>query len=264
MNESRIDNLLRETLADTAKPLKAPDALKTRIKFALNSPEAQKPQRKRVFGKSLAVILAVAAITVTGAVAGSGIVNSVSSHTYHDKAWKDFSDTAAYAEQYVPEAKYVEAFENGYEFESGNTSTSSKNDENNVSLGTFTDLMLIYKKDGTSLMFEAGPVQDDLVYDSEFDTVKNTEGVDVHYREMFCIYLPPDGSVKPTDEEQERADKGEINIGYGSETREEQTYYSAHWTENGIAYRISTYDPAELTEDDFYEMAAEIIKCANG
>ncbi len=257
MNESRIDNLLRETLCETAKPLKAPDGLKAKIKFAANTNTSAKP--KPFFGKKLAAVIIVAAVAVTGAVAGSGVV-SISSHTYHDKAWKAFNETEAYAEMYVPDAKYVESFENGYKFASGNTSTASKDDATGNSLGTFTDLYLTYEKDGADIYFEAGPVQDDLTYGSIFDTVKNIGDVEVHYRELFNIFLPPDESVKPTEEEQKRFENGEINIAYGTETREEKTYYTVRWIENDIAYTISCFDPAGLTEDDFFNMAAEVIQ----
>lgn len=214
---------------------------------------------ERKWTKRLVAIAAVAAISVTAAVAGSGVA-SISSHTYHDKAWKEFDQTASYAEQYVPDAKFVETFSNGYTFQQGNTSTASKNDENGISLGTFTDLYLVYQKNGAQLYLEAGPVQEDLSYESEFDTVRTIADVEVRYRAMDCIYLPPDGSIKPTAEEQAKADAGEINIGYGSETREEMTYYAVKWIDNGIYYTISTYDPAGLTEDDFFQMAEELMQ----
>ncbi len=260
MNESRIDNLLKETLQETAKPLKAPDDLKAKIRFAANANPSAKP--KPFFGKKLAAAVIVAAVAVTGAVAGSGVV-SITSHTYHDKAWKAFNETEAYAEMYVPDAKYVESFENGYKFASGNTSTASKDDATGNSLGTFTDLYLIYEKDGSDIYFEAGPVQDEITYDSIFDTVKNIEGVDVHYRNLLSIYLPPDGSEMPTEEEQKRFENGEINIAYGTETREEKTYHTVRWIENDIAYDISCFDTADLTEDDFFNMAAEVIGAEN-
>jgi len=261
MTDMNLDRTIRETLNETAKNLSAPDSLGTRVKFAVNNSE--RPKRRGNWGKRLVAACIVAAVGVTGAIAGSGVV-SLSSHTYHDKAWKSFSDTASYAEQYVPEAKYIESFSNGYTFQKGNTSTVSKNDENYHSLGTYTDLFLIYGKDGKSVFFEAGPVQEDLSYESEFGTVRKVGDIDVRYREMFSIYLPPDGSIKPTAEEQAKFDAGEINIGYGTETREEMTYYAVKWVENGISYDISTYEPGELTEDDFFQMASEIINSNAG
>ncbi len=257
MSDFNFDRAIRDTLNETAKGLEAPESLGARVKFAVKNNE--RPQKHiRGWGKRLVAVCAVAAIAVTGAIAGGGVM-SISSHSYHDKAWKNFDETASYAEQYVKDAKYLESFTNGYTFKKGNTETSSKNDENGNSLGLFTGLMLNYEKDGATLLFNAEPVQEELIYTSEYDTVRTIDDVDVSYREMFCIYLPPDGSEKPTAEEQAKFDAGEINIGYGSETREEMTYYAVKWVEDGIHYNISTYDPAGLTEDDFFQMASEVI-----
>ncbi len=257
MSDFNFDRAIRDTLNETAKGLEAPEALGARVKFAVKNNERPKTH-VRGWSKRLVAACAVAAIAVTGAIAGGGVM-SVSSHSYHDKAWKDFDETASYAEQYVKDAKYLESFTNGYTFEKGNTDTCSKNDENGNSLGLFTGIMLSYEKDGAALLFDAEPVQEEFNYSSEYDTVRTIDDVDVSYREMFCIYLPPDGSEKPTAEEQAKFDAGEINIGYGSETREEQTYYVVRWVEDGISYNIGTYDPADLTEDDFFQMASEVI-----
>ncbi len=257
-NDINFDRAVKETLNESVKYLDAPDSLKTRVQFAVRN-DARPRARGHNWGKKLVAALAVAAVAATGAVAASGIVASVSSHTYRDKGWKSFSDTEAYVEQYVPDMKYLESFSNGYEFDSGCTNTASKNDENGVSLGIFTDISLVYEKDGKEFFFEAGPVQDDLTYASDFDTVRNVDGIEMRYRELFGIYLPPDGSIKPTPEEQARYEAGEINIAYGSEEREEQTYYSVKWIEDGIVYSIATFDPGDLTEDDFFDMAQEVV-----
>lgn len=253
-SESYLNEAIREMLKTCANDLTAPARLDTRIQFALNQP---KPRRRKWFKRAIAT-LAVASLAVTGAWAG-GRAFSVSSHTYRDKAWKDFDQTASYAEQIEGNVKYLESFTNGYTFQEGNTQTSRINDADDNIISTFTDLFLMYGKDGNDLFFEVGPVQEDLEYISPFDKVREINGVEVRYREMFNIFLPPDGSVKPTEEEQAKADAGEINIGYGSDTREEKTYYTVKWIEGDLAYDISAFDVTDLTEDDFFQMASEVI-----
>lgn len=257
MDEKNLDRMIRDTLKSCAEGIDAPETLGVRVKFAVNAP-APAPRRRPVWMKRAVAVLAVAALAAGGALA-AGRVASISSHTYHDKAWATFVETERYAKKIAPEMKYPEAFSNGYSFMEGNTETASKNDEDGNSLGLFTDLYLTYGKDGKTLYFEAGPTQDDLTYTSPFDTVRNVGDVDVRYRAMENIFLPPDGSELPTEEEQAKADAGEINIGYGTETREEKTFYSVKWEEDGIQYSISTFDPGELTEEDFFQMAAEVI-----
>jgi len=264
MNENNFDQLLRSTLHDSADHLSAPDYLKTRIENTVTNMNhnmegnTMKKVLNPTWKKRFVVLAAVAAISITGAVAG-GRVASITSHTWRDQAWKDFNETASMAEKYVPDVKYVKDFDNGFTFTEGNTNTQQTADASGNAINTFTGLFLTYQKDGATLNFDAEPVQDGVQYASEFDTVQTVGDIEVRYRAMKCIYLPPDGSIKPTAEEQAKADAGEINIGYGTETREDMVYYSVKWIENDISYSLSTYDAGDLTEADFFEMASEII-----
>lgn len=263
MNEKNFDQLLRSTLHNNADHLSAPDDLKTRIENMMtNTNNMEGNNMKKVLNtkwkKRFVVVAAVAAISVTGAFAG-GRVASVSSHSWNDRAWKEFNETVSMAEKYVPDVKYIKDFDNGFTFMEGNTDTQQSKDASGNVINTFTGLMLKYEKDGATLFLNAEPIQPDFEYTSEFDTVKNIGDIEVHYRAMKCIFLPPDGSIKPTEEEQALFDTGEINIAYGTETREEKVFYSVRWLENDLSYSIATYDVGDLTEADFFQMADEII-----
>lgn len=261
MNEKNFDQLLRSTLHDNADHLSAPDHLKARIEANLNH-NMEGNHMNKIFNskwkKRFVVLGAVAAISITGAFAG-GRVASISSHSYRDQAWKEFDKTASMAEKYLPDAKYVEDFDNGFTFTEGNTRGEQTADDSGNVINTYTGLDLRYEKNGIHMFLNVDPVQDGVGYTSEFDTVKTIGDTEVRYRAMECIYLPPDGSIQPTAEEQAKAKTGEINIGYGTETREDKVFYNVKWIENGLAYNLSSYDAEDLTEADFFEMASEII-----
>ncbi|BFL40911.1 hypothetical protein H8S45_12965 [Agathobaculum sp. NSJ-28] len=259
MDEMKMDRTIRETMKQCAEGLEAPDKLKTRIDFALKSGAPAELRRRPKWGKRLAAVCLVAAVAVTGAVAGSGVV-SWGSSTRLDKNWTDFEKTAAYVQENIAGAKYVESFSNGFVFEKGNESTTDKRDENNHTLGSFTGIQLDYEQDGVKLTLAFDPVQEEGEYTSPYDTVRTVAGTEVHYREMKGIYLPADGNSQPTAEEQAAFDRGEINIAYGSDEREEKVFYRVSWIEGDIAYSIYTFDPGSLTMDDFFQMAQEVIE----
>ena len=258
MDEMKMEREMQTMLHQCAEGLEAPDELKTRIDFALKN-GGQTRKVRHPFAKRLAAVALVAAVAVTGAVAGSGVKGWYSS-TWLDQNWKDFSQTAAYVQEHVPGAKYVESFSNGYTFDKGYEDTVAKRDESGNTLGSFTGILLDYEKDGAQVTLDASPVQEEGQYTSPYDTVRTVGETEVHYRAMKSITLPPDGSIQPTAEEQAAFERGEINIAYGSSAREEDTFYSVSWIENDISYSIYTMEPCGLTEDDFFQMAREIIE----
>lgn len=257
MDEMKMDREMQEMLHQCAQGLEAPDKLKTRIDFALKSDEAPRKVR-RPFAKRLAAVALVAAVAITGAMAGSGVVGWYSS-TWLDQNWTDFAQTAEYVQEHVPGAKYVESFSNGYVFAKGYEDTVDKRDESGNTLGSFTGVLLNYEKAGATLTVETEPVQEEGQYASPYDVVRMVGDTQVHYRAMKDIALPADGSIQPTEAEQAAFERGEINIAYGSSVREENTFYRVSWIEDAIAYSIYTFDPADLAEDDFFQMAQEII-----
>ena len=136
MDELKMERTIRETLKNSAEGLEAPDRLKTRIDFALRSGETQVPVRRRPkWGKKLAAVCLVAALAVTGAVAGSGVVGWYSS-TMLNQNWTDFAETAEYVQEHVPGAKYVASFSNGYTFDKGYEDTVDKRDDSGNTLGS--------------------------------------------------------------------------------------------------------------------------------
>lgn len=260
MDEMKLDRVIRETMHGCADGLEAPDKLKTRVDFALKSGVKPARSKMRTWKRTAVALCAALAVVVVGAFA-SGQITSWGTSLRLDKNWTDFDKTASFAEKHVPDMKYVESFSNGYAFQKGWEDTVDKRDDANNTLESFTGLRLKYGKEDASVSLEAAPVQADGVYVSPFDTVREIDGIEVHYREMLEIFLPADGSIRPTAEEQAKCDAGEINIAYGTDQREQDTFYSVRWIEDGMSYMIyaTNSDVGSLTADDFFAMAAEVI-----
>lgn len=220
--------------------------------------------RARTWRRTAIVLCAVLAIAVTGAVAGvigSGKVAYLASSLRWNASWTDFNKTEQYAERNVPGMKYVESFSTGFTFYKGWENWTDKRDEADQTLESYPGIILGYQnEDGVKVSFDVDPVQTDMQYgENPFEETREIDGIPVGYRAMRSITLP--SGTKPTEEEQALFDSGEINIGWDAEdtAREESTFYRVSWVQDGNSYAIYTYQPGDLTKDDFFQMAAEVI-----
>lgn len=259
MDEMNLNRAVSETLHACGDGLKAPDKLKTRIDFAIKSGAPQPKRRMRSWKRNAVALCAVLAVAVGGAFAG-GKVASWSSNAFIYDGWTDFSKTAPAAQAISPDIKVVDNLLGEFRFVRGNSDATDKIDESGNTVGSFPELSLNYQNDkGATLFFDASPVQADGIYTDALDETREIGGVTVGYRAIPQIYLPGDGSEKPTAEEQAKKDAGEINIAYGTQTREEKTCYRVQWVEGDISYTILTFDENNWTADDFFEMAQSVI-----
>lgn len=87
---------------------------------------------------------------------------------------------------------------------------------------------------------------------------REVNGITLTYREIPTIHLPPTEDAKPTAEEQAAADRGEMFISYGSDTREDGMYHTIDWDEDGLHYAIASND-GDWTADDFFAAAEGVL-----
>lgn len=87
---------------------------------------------------------------------------------------------------------------------------------------------------------------------------REVNGITMTYREIPTIHLPPTEDAKPTAEEQAAADRGEMFISYGSDTREDGMYHTIDWDEDGLHYAIASND-GDWTADDFFAAAEDVL-----
>ena len=76
------------------------------------------------------------------------------------------------------------------------------------------------------------------------------------YRADQYLFVPPDYQV--SEEEQARADAGELFVSYGTDQVENQVIKGVTWTDGGISYSMITFD-SSLTPEEMVQMAGEVI-----
>lgn len=81
-------------------------------------------------------------------------------------------------------------------------------------------------------------------------------GITVMYRADQYLFVPPDYQV--SEEEQARADAGELFISYGTDQVENQVIKGVTWTDGGISYSMITFG-SSLTPEEMVQMAGEVI-----
>ena len=216
-------------------------------------------RRNRV--RRFAALLCAVLVAATSAVIAGGTPFGLQSSRRPKESWSDFGQTASYADKHVPGMKYVESFSTGYTFEKGFAYSTDVKDESWNTIGSYTSIYLHYRNGSQSINLHTETDRNSTapVSHPEWYRIRIINGIPVYYREWQTISLPSD--TQPTPEEEEKYNSGEININWDAQltSRTESIYYFIKWTENGIDYLLSTYYPGALTEDDFFQMAEEII-----
>lgn len=216
-------------------------------------------RRNRV--RRLAALLCAVLVAATSAAIAGGTPFGLQSSRRTKESWSDFGQTASYADKYVPGMKYVESFSTGYTFEKGIAYSTDVKDKSWNTIGSYTSIYLHYINGSQSINLhtETDRNSTEPASHPEWYRIRIINGIPVYYREWQTISLPSD--AQPTPEEEKKFNSGEININWDAQStsRTESTYCFIKWTESGIDYLLSTYYPGDLTEDDFFQMAEEII-----
>ena len=76
-----------------------------------------------------------------------------------------------------------------------------------------------------------------------------------YYLEDQYLFLPP--NEEPNAELMAAQDAGTLNISDGSDEREEKTYYSLWWNEDGQSFSLTGFD-VDMSAQEMVDMAAQI------
>lgn len=162
--------------------------------------------------------------------------------------------------------KYVESFDNGFKFKSSNYRNEELRGDTGNTIRKQKSADFYYTKDGSSdnqdININAEKISEEYFNSNETkEMAEMTEynGVKIYYR-SYKYKAVPDGYT-PTDEENAKIDKGELQIGYGdpdSEIIEKDTQY-VFWYEDGIGYSILNMDYDDITQEEMINMAKTII-----
>lgn len=154
-----------------------------------------------------------------------------------------------------------------FDFESFNYSNREGRDSKDNSVIKLRDLNFSYNRsddkkfsDKEILVVDSSKVSKELFENEGLDTKEKTDisGVSVYYKCDNYKFVTPD--YKPTDEENELVDKGELFISYGAAENYNSVSQSVIWydDESGIQYLILGIDVG-LEKEEMLKMAETII-----
>jgi hypothetical protein len=265
LNEN-IDKKIKECLIDKSDNASVPENMFFKIRNEILEEKDNKGvftmKHKLLRPKTVIIagmLIIATSVTCVAATNLSGIFGS-SSHLTEIKTFPS-KDKVKENVGFTP--KYVEAFKNGFKFNTFNYSNEERRDEKGAAVEKYKTADFDYIKEGSkkgqSLSMSAEKI-DQKYFDEE--TAKNVtsveyNGIKIEYTSSKYKSVPE--GYNPTEEEKELENKGLLQIGYGSDEIEVSQNQSVMWYEDGISYIILNMDYTELSKEDMINMAKEVI-----
>ena len=208
------------------------------------------------------VIAALIAVLMVGsAYAISGVAHSTGTHLMRDTGeFTSLSDLPKVEKTAGYPITAVEAFSNGYAFQSMVLGGEAVYDENNTVLKEYYGVTFTYTKPGTrDLTISVDPVLD-IPGTHEPPAPTGTRvigGVSVRFSRDHYKFVPEDYEKTEADLVAEEA--GHFYVSFGSDAMEEREIASADFTLDGVAYILMDMAADGNSEDTLYSMAADLI-----
>ncbi|NOW05249.1 hypothetical protein [Clostridium beijerinckii] len=267
LNEN-IDKKIKECLIDKSKSASVPENMFFKIRNEILKEKDDKGvfsmKHKLLRPKTIIIagmVIIATSVSVVAATNLSGIFGSTSLLT----EIKTFPNKDKVKENVGFTPKYVEAFKNGFKFNTFNYSNEERRDEKGIAVEKYKTAEFDYIKEGSkkeqSLSMFAKKIDQKYFDENTSKNVTSIEynGVKIEYSSSQYKSVPE--GYNPTEEEKELQDKGLLQIGYGSESDEIKVSQnqSVMWYEDGISYSIFNMNYTELSKDDMINMAKEVI-----
>ena len=255
MDEIKMEREIKEMLHQCGDGLHAPDTMKARVQFAVNSAPV-KP--RKLWTKRFVAVAAVAAIAVTGAFAAGGMGGIFS------EGWSDQRLDLSSTQTHLADAGVVLTLPDRigeYTFSYGSdVDTTARNGVGETE--KIAEVDATYTKDGAELNLSAHKSYTVFTEDEMENPVPATtaevNGVTLTYRDAHYRFVPDD--YEKSDEEKQQEKNGELVISYyGSDEVEDKMFQSVLWEQDGATYLISGYDTG-LDAQTMFDMAAELVK----
>ncbi|MGN0344604.1 MAG: hypothetical protein ACI4EC_06550, partial [Lachnospiraceae bacterium] len=219
------DEQIKNALYTDAYSYDPPADLKQRIDAQIARQKKEVIYMRKMSVKKVAIVAAaLCVLTGTVCMAGGKIAGYVGG-TRPGSQTSDFSDIAKLEKKLDVTVNAPEDFDNGYAFADAHIADFDALDESNVKVKDESELNVTYEKNGKRLNYivkEGSTVLSDA--ELERAEVVEQNGVTYYYLVDQYLFLPPD--EEPTAELMAAQDAGTLNISYGSDERQEQTYYS--------------------------------------
>ena len=226
--------------------------------------------KKKLSVKKIAFLTAacLAVLAGCGVAVGkaTGVVTSFSPVTFFSKT-SDFSRLEKLESKVGIDVVAVETFSNGYKFDSMDIEDWRVVDDGDKTVGRFKELRIEYicdNKPKVSVDMESalinGHIDDDPSFALRANEMRTVDGVNVYYNCDEYLGLPVSKDIFPTEEELKREETDDhFFISYGSDERETTYVSSAVFEVDDVHYCIMTFDE-NITPDELFGMAEEIIK----
>ena len=251
-----IDRRIEQALESQADQVQITSAGFQRMSRSVSQRIEEKPKMNKWNVKKIVVM--AAAICLVGsitAIAGGKITQTIGSSS-HDEEIYDYGKLPDMEKQLGFTAKAPEKFTNGYTFECALPNHEEGRDDEGNTIKQAVNLGLNYQKEGMNPVFMSA--SGTKMYDEEEapDQTFTHGSISLGYSCDNYLFLPPDAA--PSEEDQAKADAGELYISYGSDKEERRQYQSVSWEDQGISYLLSSFDN-NMSPEDFCQMAGEVI-----
>lgn len=160
---------------------------------------------------------------------------------------------------YIPD--YVKEFSNGFTFKEASVDDTTAKDIDDNAIAKGKGITFYYEKSdsvkGQILACSTDKDFGDVTSDSDLtQEVIKSGNVDLKYSYVESKIVP-EGYV-PTEEENQRMEKGDLWISYGSDKEETDKVQFVQWMKDGIAYTLMDRG-YELPKEELVKMAEETI-----
>lgn len=254
-----MDEKIAKALHEAGENIEADEWLMRRIKadIAQRKSQGERTIMKRKHMKWVAVG-AMLLMTSTAAYAIS--TQTHTGHSYHDQdlttppSVSELNEKVGYAPQ------YIEAFSNGWTFESASIVNNETDDQDSAADQTWKSIDFNYKNAAagkTWVVLSTTNVPSTTPYPGEKVQLTTQEGnISAVYFEQKFKFVPP--SYELSEEDKAAEANGSLVISYGSDKVKEEVMYNVCWESAGIAYQLLTNSPT-LDRDALLAMAEEIV-----
>lgn len=252
----KFDEYMHDSMKEIAQDVQPDPRMRARVMNAVQIERTKSRPRRMRFA---VVAAAMVCVLIGGAFAAGPIVGLASSMN-HNQVSTSLDDESKVEKEAGFTVRLPETL-NGASFDNmiaqpvdaidadGNTVYSYQEFYASYRDGATQPFMSVIKSENHS----SGDTSDKTIVD-----IREVNGITMTYREIPTILLPGSGGEMPTDEEQAAADRGEMFISYGSDTREDGVYHVIDWDEDGLHYSIGAND-GDWDADDFFAAAEDVL-----
>lgn len=255
----KFDEYMHDSMKEIAQEVQPDSMLRARV---MNRVQLQRtktrPHRMR-FAMAAAAVLCV---LVGGAFAAGPIVALTSSTNVNDMS-SSLADEAKVEKEAGFEVRLPETLD-GATFDNMIAQPVDAVDADGNTIYSYQEFDAFYHDGDTQPFLTVVKSENHSSGDTSDQTIVETRevnGITLTYREIPTIFLPGSGEEQPTAEEQAAADRGELYISYGTDTREDGMYHTIDWDEDGLHYSIAANN-GDWTADNYFAAAEDVMNTA--